>query len=339
MAFPSEPDLDYSYADFAQSVADGSFPGGPLDNDLANLAQSIVDTLEFIKLHTRSDGQLKNKIVTIDSLSDPVLALLGLGPSGSISDIVNACEAAAVAAASSAGAAQVSALAAAASAAAAAASAVAAAASAADALFQADRAEQEADRAEAAAELAEGAPGAQGYDGWTPVISAIVDGARKVLRITDWTGGTGSKPATGKYVGSGVLVDTAAEAVDILAAAAKLKQYGISGTAIVDDVNLGGFLVLNTVSVGAVSGWRMAAVDLLANRTVNVVAIDPANPVPVTLATITLASGSASLGAIVRNVALANPYALGPGSVIGLSCTVDSFPADVWAFGAEFGVV
>lgn len=39
--------------------------------------------------------------------------------------------------------------------------------------------------------LADAAPG------WTPVLVAEADGARTVVKVADWIGGTGSKPATG----------------------------------------------------------------------------------------------------------------------------------------------
>lgn len=56
--------------------------------------------------------------------------------------------------------------------------------------------------------------GDDGAAGWTPVFALEADSARRVLRITDWTGGTGTKPATG-YLSSGGLVSTAAAATDI----------------------------------------------------------------------------------------------------------------------------
>lgn len=51
--------------------------------------------------------------------------------------------------------------------------------------------------------------------GWSPVPVFAADGARLVLRISDWTGGQGTKPATGKYIGDGVLVDDIANGVDV----------------------------------------------------------------------------------------------------------------------------
>ena len=54
-----------------------------------------------------------------------------------------------------------------------------------------------------------------GEDGWSPVFSAVSDTARRVLRLTDWIGGSGTKPAIGKYVGPTGLVTDITDAVDI----------------------------------------------------------------------------------------------------------------------------
>jgi hypothetical protein len=60
-----------------------------------------------------------------------------------------------------------------------------------------------------------GATGADGDDGWTPTLAIVSDGARRVQQVIDWVGGTGTKPATGKYVGVSGLVDAIGDAVDI----------------------------------------------------------------------------------------------------------------------------
>src|SRR5690606_19037900 len=46
-----------------------------------------------------------------------------------------------------------------------------------------------------------GGVGPAGDDGWAPVFALAADGERRVLRVMDWTGGTGTKPPTG-YVGT-----------------------------------------------------------------------------------------------------------------------------------------
>lgn len=57
--------------------------------------------------------------------------------------------------------------------------------------------------------------GADGGDGWSPVLAIVNDGSRRVLQVSDWVGGTGSKPATGDYVGASGLTGTIGSAVDI----------------------------------------------------------------------------------------------------------------------------
>ncbi len=60
-----------------------------------------------------------------------------------------------------------------------------------------------------------GTNGTDGDNGWTPVLANVLDGSRAVQQVTDWVGGTGTRPATGKYVGAAGLVDNIADAVNI----------------------------------------------------------------------------------------------------------------------------
>lgn len=57
--------------------------------------------------------------------------------------------------------------------------------------------------------------GASGSNGWSPILAVITDGDRRVLQVIDWTGGTGTKPTSGLYVGSTGLVVPIASGVDI----------------------------------------------------------------------------------------------------------------------------
>lgn len=49
----------------------------------------------------------------------------------------------------------------------------------------------------------QGPQGAAGTNGWSPILANVADGERRVLRLVDWTGGTGTKPAvpTDNYIG------------------------------------------------------------------------------------------------------------------------------------------
>ena len=60
-----------------------------------------------------------------------------------------------------------------------------------------------------------GGGGTDGDDGWTPVIAVVIDGDRRVLQVSDWTGGGGTKPITGQYVSATGLTATIADAIDI----------------------------------------------------------------------------------------------------------------------------
>ena len=60
-----------------------------------------------------------------------------------------------------------------------------------------------------------GIPGLAGNDGWTPSFALVSDGERRVLQVSDWTGGEGTKPTIGQYVGSTGLVNEIANGIDI----------------------------------------------------------------------------------------------------------------------------
>jgi hypothetical protein len=74
-----------------------------------------------------------------------------------------------------------------------------------------------------------GAQGETGAQGWTPILSVVEDGLRRVHRVVDWTGSTGTKPVTGLYVGATGLVANIADAKDIRGA------QGASGIAADED--------------------------------------------------------------------------------------------------------
>ena len=49
-----------------------------------------------------------------------------------------------------------------------------------------------------------------GLQSWVPVIRVVTRGAKKILYISDWSGGTGRKPGTG-YIGQNGIVTSAAQ--------------------------------------------------------------------------------------------------------------------------------
>lgn len=81
---------------------------------------------------------------------------------------------------------------------------------------------------------APGANGTNGLNGWSPVLAVATDGERRVLRVTDWAGGTGTKPTTGLYIGVSGLVADIASGVNIRGAAgsaADVEAYLLGLTA------------------------------------------------------------------------------------------------------------
>ncbi len=55
----------------------------------------------------------------------------------------------------------------------------------------------------------------QGFNGWSPRLSIVVDGARSVLKLVGWTGGQGNPPQSGLYLGAIGYVEDIEDAVDI----------------------------------------------------------------------------------------------------------------------------
>jgi Collagen triple helix repeat (20 copies) len=79
-------------------------------------------------------------------------------------------------------------------------------------------------------EVIEGGGSGDGAKGWSPALAVVSDGTRRVLRVTDWVGGQGTKPATGQYIGATALVTLIADAVDIRGATGAPGTPGTNGT-------------------------------------------------------------------------------------------------------------
>jgi hypothetical protein len=77
MGFPNKYVVTYSYTGFAQALGNGSFPGTQVDTDLSDLKRTTDEIIAFLSGVTRSDGALKNGVVTVDALSNPVKAMIG----------------------------------------------------------------------------------------------------------------------------------------------------------------------------------------------------------------------------------------------------------------------
>lgn len=89
--------------------------------------------------------------------------------------------------------------------------------------------------------------GAQGLRGWTPVLAIDVDGVRRVLKITQWTGGEGEPPAQVGYLKSdGTLAVDINDAVTIGYVSEDGPILEING-------KTGGTVTLTATDVGAVA--------------------------------------------------------------------------------------
>lgn len=76
MADPTLYAVSYSFAGFQASAPTTPLPGSSLDNELAGIETSIESVIDAIQDIRRSDGGLKNGIVTVDSMSVGVIAAL-----------------------------------------------------------------------------------------------------------------------------------------------------------------------------------------------------------------------------------------------------------------------
>ena len=91
--------------------------------------------------------------------------------------------------------------------------------------------------------------GVDGSNGWMPVPAAVVDGARVVIQVADWVGGTGTKPTTGLYIGPTGLVASIGDAIDIRGPQGVDGADGAAGPS-------------NILSIGTVTGGATASATI-----------------------------------------------------------------------------
>lgn len=83
----------------------------------------------------------------------------------------------------------------------------------------------------------DGAAGQDGLNGWTPILAGEADGTRTLIKVADWAGGEGTKPATGIYIGTTGYVSTKAAAFNFNAAKRVITASGVTnaqGVAAID---------------------------------------------------------------------------------------------------------
>lgn len=113
-------------------------------------------------------------------------------------------------------------------------------------------------------------PGPDGDDGWSPVFAGELDGTRTVIKVVDWAGGQGTKPAAGVYIGTAGYVATKASAFNFNAAK-RVRAYSAatnaSGVAAISYADLGLTAIPQVVALpattAALSGPTRSAVSAI----------------------------------------------------------------------------
>lgn len=142
-----------------------------------------------------------------------------------------------------------------------------------------------------------GDQGIQGNDGWEPILGVVSDGERRVLRLIDWTGGTGAKPTAfvGQYLGPEGYVAAIGSATDVRGAQGVQGNAGPAGQSVsVSDE--GSQLTAAVTSINVVGeGITASAVGSVVTLTVPFQTAAQTGAVPVS--SIGAANGVAPLGA------------------------------------------
>jgi len=79
MPYPTKYTRQYGFQGYQDANPSRPLPGDKVDADYNAVALSSDEVVEFLKLHTRSDGLLKNGVVSMDSLGADVLSAIALG--------------------------------------------------------------------------------------------------------------------------------------------------------------------------------------------------------------------------------------------------------------------
>ena len=88
MPYPTKYTRQYGFQGYQDANPSRPLPGDKVDYDLNTVALSSDEVVEFLKLHTRSDGLLKNGVVSMDSLGADVLSAIALGDAEALASAV-----------------------------------------------------------------------------------------------------------------------------------------------------------------------------------------------------------------------------------------------------------
>lgn len=83
-----------------------------------------------------------------------------------------------------------------------------------------------------------GEDGEDGTNGWSPILQLESDAERRVLRLIDWTGGTGTKPTLTGYLGTSGIVETPDLALNVRGTAGVDGIDGADGSDGIDGKSL-----------------------------------------------------------------------------------------------------
>jgi len=104
-----------------------------------------------------------------------------------------------------------------------------------------------------------GTAGTDGEDGWSPILAIESDGERRVQKVTGWTGGTGTPPASDVYIGITGFVPDIASATDIRGAVGASGSVPL-GTIVLVDTTAFVFFITDTGLGIASSAWEDYAI-------------------------------------------------------------------------------
>lgn len=88
MPYPTKYTRQYGFQAYQDANPNRPLPGDKVDYDLNVVALSSDEVVEFLKLHSRSDGALLNGVVTMDSLGADVLSAIALGDANALASAV-----------------------------------------------------------------------------------------------------------------------------------------------------------------------------------------------------------------------------------------------------------